>query len=165
MWIPNVTNNHRDIDVTVYITNYNYEQYIKQSIESVLAQSYSNFELIIIDDGSTDSSKSIIKDYIGSSQVRVIFQDNKGLIASNNIALHAANGKYIIRLDADDYLEQNALLVMVKAIDKSDDLALVFPDYYYVDTFGNQIDASEGKLANSRRTNTIILSMSKTINF
>jgi len=139
LWIPNVTNNHRDIDVTVYITNYNYEQYIKQSIESVLAQSYSNFELIIIDDGSTDSSKSIIKDYIGSSQVRVIFQDNKGLIASNNIALHAANGKYIIRLDADDYLEQNALLVMVKAIDKSDDLALVYPDYYYVDVNGKII--------------------------
>jgi len=122
--------------VTVYVTNFNYGNYIEQSIESVLAQTYRSFELIVIDDGSTDNSREIINRYIEKTNVRVIFQDNKGLIASNNIAVRAAQGKYIIRLDADDYLDDNALLVLVNAIEKSDDIALVFPDYYYVDADG-----------------------------
>mgnify|MGYP001418087708 CR=1 FL=1 len=122
--------------VTVYVTNFNYANYIKQSIESVLAQTYKNFELIIIDDGSTDNSREIINRYVEKKNIRVIFQENKGLIASNNIAVRAAQGKYIMRLDADDYLDENALLVLVNAIEKSDNLALVFPDYYYVDADG-----------------------------
>tara|TARA_B100000780_G_scaffold102373_1_gene71556 strand:+ start:9209 stop:10615 length:1407 start_codon:yes stop_codon:yes gene_type:complete len=122
--------------VTVYVTNFNYANYIEQSIESVLAQTYKNFELIIIDDGSTDNSREIINHYIENTNIRVIFQENKGLIASNNIAVKAAQGKYIMRLDADDYLDDNALLVLVNAIEKSDDMALIFPDYYYVNADG-----------------------------
>jgi CMP-N-acetylneuraminic acid synthetase len=122
--------------VTVYVTNFNYANYIEQSIESVLAQTYKNFELIIIDDGSTDNSREIINRYVEKKNIRVIFQENKGLIASNNIAVRAALGKYIMRLDADDYLDDNALLVLVNAIEKSDNLALIFPDYYYVDADG-----------------------------
>ena len=135
-----LTINKRERDnepvVTVYITNYNYARYIEQSIQSVLKQSYQDFELIIIDDGSTDGSRAIIDRYVGDPQTRVIFQENKGLIASNNIAVHAARGNYVMRLDADDYLDESALLVMVNAIEQSGDYALVFPDYYYVDADG-----------------------------
>lgn len=135
---PGEGNGKRIVDplVTVYVTNFNYENYIEQSIESVLAQTFQNFELIIIDDGSTDNSREIIKQYIGYNNIRVIFQENKGLIASNNTAVKAAQGKYVMRLDADDYLDENALLVLVNAIEKSDDIALTFPDYYYVDAHG-----------------------------
>lgn len=122
--------------ITVYVTNFNYANYIEQSIESVLVQTYKNFELIIIDDGSTDNSREIINRYIEETNIRVIFQENKGLIASNNIAVRAAQGKYVMRLDADDYLDKNALLVLVNAIEKSDDIALIFPDYYYVNADG-----------------------------
>lgn len=123
--------------VTVYLACHNYEEYVAQSIESVLAQTYKEFELIIVDDGSTDNSKSVISRYVKHPKVRIIFQENKGLIATNNIAIRAANGKYVMRLDADDYLDESALLVLVNAIEKSDHLALVFPDYYYVDKRGN----------------------------
>jgi glycosyltransferase involved in cell wall biosynthesis len=139
--ISQFTNKYETL-VTVYITNYNYSDYIEQAIESVLAQSYQNFELIIIDDGSTDASREIIRRYIEHTQTRVIFQENKGLIASNNVAVHAANGQFIMRLDADDYLDENALLVMVNTIQQSEDVALVFPDYYYVDANG-QITGQE----------------------
>lgn len=132
----NVTESTSNELVTIYVTNFNYANYIEQSIESVLAQTYKNFELIIIDDGSTDNSREIINRYIEKTNVRVIFQENKGLIASNNIAVRAAQGKYVMRLDADDYLDKNALLVLVNAIEKSDDIALIFPDYYYVDAEG-----------------------------
>lgn len=123
--------------VTVYITNYNYDQYLARSIESVLDQTFQNFELVIIDDGSTDSSREIIWRYQENPKTRIIYQENKGLVASINIALRAARGKYVIRLDADDYLDPNALLVMTEVMEQNQDLALVFPDYYYIDKDGN----------------------------
>jgi len=119
--------------VTVYITNYNYADYIKKAIDSVLEQSFQDFEIIIIDDGSTDNSKDIIKKYISYKNIKIIFQQNKGLNISNNVAMKLANGKYIMRLDADDFLEKDALKIMVGTLEADDDLGLVFPDYYLVD--------------------------------
>ena len=95
--------------ISVYITNYNYERFIKKAIDSVLAQSFSDFELLIIDDGSTDDSKKIIESYSSNFKIKIIYQHNKGLNVTNNIAARAAAGKYIIRLDADDYFATNAL--------------------------------------------------------
>lgn len=123
--------------VTVYITNYNYEKFIKQAVESVLNQSFQNFELLIIDDGSTDNSKDIIESYAPDPKIRVVYQQNKGLNITNNIALQLASGKYIMRLDADDYLIAEALEKMVKVLQSDDDLGLVFPDYYLVDSENN----------------------------
>jgi len=123
--------------ITVYITNHNYGKYIKKAIDSVLGQTYKNFELIIIDDGSTDNSKSIIKSYINKKKIIFIFQKKKGLTVSNNIALRLSKGKYIIRLDADDWLDFNALQIMLNYLEKYPKVALVFPDYYEVDEKGN----------------------------
>ncbi|WPP50488.1 glycosyltransferase family 2 protein [Catalinimonas niigatensis] len=125
-----------DVLVTVYITNYNYGKYITQAIESVLHQTLDDFEIIIIDDGSTDNSREIIERYASHSRIRVIFQKNKGLNVTNNIALRVAKGKYIMRLDADDFLDQNALLVMSNALERDEALGLVFPDYYITDETG-----------------------------
>lgn len=123
--------------ITVYITNYNYGQYIQQSIESVLGQSQQDFELIIIDDGSTDNSKDIIEQYRDNPKISIIYQQNKGLNITNNIAMRTANGKYLMRLDADDFLEPKALEEMSNVLENNDKLGLVFPDYYYVDAEGN----------------------------
>lgn len=123
--------------VTVYITNYNYERFLRQSIESVLAQSLKNFELIIVDDGSKDNSKSIIEEYRELPFVTIIYQKNKGLNITNNVAMRVAKGKYLMRLDADDYLVPDALEKLVAPLEADDDLGLVFPDYYYVDADGN----------------------------
>ena len=68
--------------VTVYITNYNYENYIKQAIESVLCQTYKNYELIIIDDGSTDDSIKVINNYITHPKIRVIYLYKRPIIKS-----------------------------------------------------------------------------------
>lgn len=123
--------------VTVYITNYNYGKYITQSVESVLHQTLDDFEIIIIDDGSTDNSREIIERYAEHPKIKVIFQKNKGLNVTNNIALRVAKGKYIMRLDADDFLDQNALLVMSNALERDEALGLVFPDYYITDETGH----------------------------
>ncbi len=123
--------------ISVYICNYNYDQFLDESIQSVLNQSYKNYELIIIDDGSTDNSKKIINNYQTNKKIRVFYKENEGLIRSSNFAIRASKGKYIIRLDADDYLDKNALLVLLSEIKKSKELALVYPDYYMIDSSGN----------------------------
>lgn len=123
--------------VSVYITNYNYERFIRESIESVLAQSLQDFELIIIDDGSTDASREIIEEYRERTEVTIIYQQNKGLNITNNVAMRVAKGKYLMRLDADDYLVPEALEKMVAPLEADPELGLVFPDYYYVDAEGH----------------------------
>lgn len=123
--------------ITVYITNYNYGKYIRNAIESVLNQSFNDLELLIIDDGSTDNSKEIIETYSGHENITIIYQKNHGLNITNNVALKASKGKYIVRLDADDFFEVNALEEMKNILEKDNDLGLVFPDYYIVDSNGN----------------------------
>lgn len=126
--------------VSVYITNHNYGKFIDQSIKSVLGQTLTDFELIIIDDGSTDNSKEIIESYASLPGVITIFQKNKGLNVTNNIALRTARGKYIVRLDADDYLDENALKILADTMERDPEIGLVFPDYYHVSESGEILE-------------------------
>ena len=120
--------------VSVYITNKNYGKYLDNAIKSVFKQTYKKKELIIIDDASSDNSKNIINIYENNKICRVIYNETtKGLIKSSNIAIKAAKGKYVLRLDADDYLDPNAISLMVGTIEKEDSIALVYSDYYLVD--------------------------------
>lgn len=123
--------------VTVYITNHNYGRFIRQAVESVLSQTLKDVEILIIDDGSTDDSRSIIETYSEHPQIKIIYQENKGLNITNNLALRVAQGTYIMRLDSDDYLDPHALEILSGALDKDSNLGLVFPDYYLVDTEGS----------------------------
>lgn len=126
--------------ITVYITNYNYGAFIEKAIQSVFNQTRQDFELIIIDDGSTDNSKEIIERYAALPGIQVIYQQNKGLNVTNNIALRAARGRYIVRLDADDFFREDALEQLAGALDKDPELGLVFPDYYYADENGEVLE-------------------------
>jgi len=132
--------NRRICKVTVYIPTYNYAHYIEKSIQSALKQTMTDWELIIIDDGSTDNTQEILTKYRNHPKIRIIEQENKGLNVTNNIALHLANGKYIMRLDADDYLDENALLILSNVLDTKPDMGLVYPDYYEVDSDGEVIN-------------------------
>ncbi len=126
--------------VTVYITNHNYGKFLNKAIKSVLNQSLKDFELIIIDDGSKDNSKEIIRKYQNNKKIKSIFQKNRGLIVSNNLALRLAKGKYIIRLDADDWLDTHALEIMSNVLERNKKIGLVFPDYHMVDRNGEITD-------------------------
>jgi len=89
--------------VTVYIPTHNYEKYIEKSIQSVLSQTMDDWELIVINDGSTDDTSEILKRYAEHPKIRIVEQVKKGLNITNNIALRLSNAKYFMRLDADDY--------------------------------------------------------------
>ena len=136
--------------ISVYLLNYNYAKYIEKSIKSVLNQTFKNFELIIIDDGSTDNSKKLIAKYSEHPKIRIIYQKNKGLISSSNIAIKASLGEFIIRLDADDYFDKNALSILYSEIKKDKNIGIVYPNFYEVDENSNIIsvvrkDLSKGK--------------------
>jgi glycosyltransferase involved in cell wall biosynthesis len=88
--------------ITVYIPVYNREKYIKEAIDSVLAQTFQDFELILVDDGSTDNSVNIIKGYTDKRITLIEAPHNMGVRKAANMALKAAKGKYIVRLDSDD---------------------------------------------------------------
>ena len=124
--------------ITVYITNKNYGVYLEKAIKSVLKQSFKKIELIIVDDGSSDNSREIIEKYKKKKISKIIYNKKSiGLIKSSNIAIKAARGDYVIRLDADDYLDPNALSVLYSSITKDKNIALVYSDYYLIDNKDN----------------------------
>ncbi len=119
--------------VAVYILNHNYSKYLEQSILSVLNQTYKNFKLLIIDDGSTDNSKDILKNYLNDKRIRVIFQKKIGMIKSIIKAIKNTKSDFFVRLDADDWLHKDFLKETIKTINSHKDIALVFPDYFETD--------------------------------
>lgn len=96
--------------VSVVVTCYNHENYIKECLESIFKQSYQNIELFIIDDGSTDSSRTVIEDTIKSSpftKTQYIYQENQGLVAARNHGLNLISGEFFVFVDSDDSLAEN----------------------------------------------------------
>src|SRR5688500_18182204 len=118
--------------VTVYIPCHNYGRYLHRSVSSVLTQTMEDWELIIIDDGSTDGTRELLKNYLGNHKVRIVEQEDRGLNVTNNIAVRLARGRYVMRLDADDYFDENILTVLSSVLDRMPDVGLVYPDYYVV---------------------------------
>ena len=121
--------------VTIYITSHNYEDYINEAIESALNQTYDNIEIIIFDDNSSDNSPNIIKEFQNNNDITCIFSKKKnGLRKASNKCIKAANGEYILRLDADDILNENCISNMVKNIEKSSSKPkFIFSNYFYID--------------------------------
>jgi len=124
-------------EITVYIPCHNYGSFLKEAVESVFKQSFKNWELLIIDDGSTDSTPEIINLYKGAPNVRTFRTEGIRLPAVCNLAIKEAKGKYIIRLDGDDVFDENILLVLKTYLDNNPNTIMVFPDYYLMDQLGN----------------------------
>lgn len=90
--------------VSIILNNYNYETYLEEAIRSVLEQSYENYEILLVDDGSTDLSRNIIEKYAAScDRIIPIFKENGGQTSAFNAAFEKANGEIIALLDSDDY--------------------------------------------------------------
>lgn len=108
--------------VSIILPNYNKALYLSETIVSVINQTHQNWELIIIDDNSTDNSTEIISKYLNDKRVRLIINEqNKGANFSRNIGLRKAKGKYIVFLDADDLLEHTCLENRLKQTNKYSD--------------------------------------------
>jgi len=106
---------------SIIVPVYNVEKYIRQCLDSIKKQTFTDFEALIVDDCGTDSSIDIVKEYAANDERFVIIKQdyNQGVSAARNAALDRAQGEYIVFADADDWLELNALEVIYNAFEKS----------------------------------------------
>lgn len=110
---------------------YNCDQFLRKSIQSVIEQTYTSWELILVDDGSTDSSGKICDSFCYDARIKVIHQVNAGALVSRINGIMSAQGIYGLGLDADDYLDKKCLETVKKAIDDSGS-ELIFFGYRFV---------------------------------
>lgn len=115
--------------VSVIIPCYNARDTIIECVQSVLTQSYKDIEVLIVDDGSTDSSIVVLKKYLAENgninRVNIIFQENKGPSAARNKGIEMAKGKYIAFLDADDLWNSNKLEIQLQILEEDKEVQLI----------------------------------------
>ena len=123
-----------NLEISIIIPVYNREKYIGRCLRSLLTQSFGvkNFEMIVIDDGSTDDTKKILNAF--KEDIKIITnEENIGLPASLNKGIKASRGKYIVRVDSDDYVNKDFLKILFLFLSLNEEYSAVACDYYLVD--------------------------------
>ena len=115
--------------ISLLIPIYNVERYLRECLASAQAQTLKDIEIICVNDGSTDESRSILEEFLSDARFHVIDKENSGYGASMNRGLDAARGEYIAILESDDFLDPDALEVMY-ATAKANDADMVKSDFF-----------------------------------
>ena len=111
--------------ISVIVPIYNAEKYLRRCVDSVLAQTFTDYELLLINDGSQDSSGAICDGYVAKdSRVRVFHKENGGASSARNLGLENAKGEWITFVDSDDTLQQNALDLLYQSLTSSVDAVI-----------------------------------------
>lgn len=145
-------------DITIVVPTYNVEKYIAKCLKSLMVQTYSNFKILVINDGSIDNSVNIVKDYMKKdSRICLIEKENGGYGSVLECALRYVRSKYFLICDPDDWLEKDALLILYNFAEKND-LDLVVGDKYevfqnsthkkYVSSFGTDLHIEPNRIYN-----------------
>lgn len=125
--------------VTVITPTYNREKFLPEAIDGVLAQTFGDFELIVVDDGSTDNSGEILAAYQAKdSRIRTFWQENQGQSVARNLALAEARGEFICFLDSDNYWPAEKLQHQIKLFDENPSVDVIYGDIITVDEDGRE---------------------------
>ena len=126
-------------DVSIIVTNYNYGKYLDRCIRSCLKQKHVNHEVIVVDDCSTDDTEETIKPFL--NDITYIKHDqNKGVAAASNSGIDAAKGRFIIRVDADDFVSEYLCFFLESYLKYNRDAFCVSCDYIMVDNMENKLE-------------------------
>ena len=125
--------------VSIILPVYNHGEFLRDSIQSILNQDYKNFELIIVNDGSTDSTNQILEEISTDAQITIIRQENLGLPIALNSGFTIAKGVFLTWTSADNLMAPAALSVLANALKNKKSVGLVFADYTVVDVNGHEI--------------------------
>lgn len=128
--------------ISFIIPVYNVEPYLRKCVDSLLHQDYDNYEIILVDDGSTDGSGELADQLASLPTIRVIHQENRGLSGARNTGIAAAKGEYICFVDSDDYWEENVLGSLMAQIER-DNLDVLRFNYQNVRILNNQYEVFE----------------------
>ena len=135
---------------SVIIPVYNVEKYLKECLDSVINQTLPNWEAICVNDGSTDGSATVLKEYAEKdNRIRVITQENRGLSAARNTGINAAAGDYVVFLDSDDWLELDALEKISGSLNGEDLICFSGRRYFEDKKLYNSADILSEKTYNS----------------
>lgn len=127
--------------VSVIIPTYNRPRWLPETIESVLNQTYSYTEIIVVNDGSTDNTEEVLEPYI--DKIKYIYKENGGPGSAVNVGIMAATGKYIARLDDDDLFLPEKIERQVRMFQQRPELGLIGADNYVIDTEGKIVETRE----------------------
>lgn len=121
--------------ISVIVPIYNVEKYIRKCIDGIISQSYTNLEIILVDDGTPDNCGTICDEYASKDKrIKVIHKSNGGLSDARNVAIDVMRGKYVTFIDSDDYIGTDYIMCMYKALIETDsDLAICEYAYIYED--------------------------------
>jgi glycosyltransferase involved in cell wall biosynthesis len=126
--------------VSVNLCCYNGEKYLEEALQSVLLQTYKDWELVVVNDGSTDSTERIIKSHMAAGESIVYhYQENAGLGSARRKALQLSSGSYIALIDQDDMWLPEKLEKQVRAFEVDRSLGLVYSDTYFIDQDGKEL--------------------------
>ena len=142
------------IDFSIIIPAYNTEKYIKACLNSIYSQSINNWELIIIDDGSTDNTNSLLKTFIKDKRIHLISKPNEGVSIARNKGLDIAKGEYILFVDADDILYPNTLSILYDSL-KNRKIDYLRYEYQTIDAKGNSLHPNYEAKARRKVSNQI----------
>ena len=123
------------VKVSVIIPAYNGDRYIGEAIDSILSQTYSDYEIIVVDDGSTDSTRQVIEQY--GSKIQYLSQTNQGVAASRNLGLTQAKGEYVAFLDQDDIFLPHKLASQVALLEQNPSLGIANSGWQIANQQGN----------------------------
>lgn len=139
------------IDISIVMPTYNRINFLKQALDSVINQSYSDWELIIIDDGSTDGTGDFIKKNYHDRRIKYYYQKNRGEYPATNKAIKLAKGKYITWLHSDDFWPMNSLEDRINFFQKNPDCDFIHADIIKVNKIGKQTEKLIGSDLSSKK--------------
>lgn len=121
--------------ISVIIPTYNRASCIAKAIDSALNQTYKNIEILVVDDGSTDNTPVVLKDYM--NKIRYFYKDNGGVSSARNFGIRNATGDYISFLDSDDLWEQEKIDIQLNYLLKKENLSAVISDIKFINKYGD----------------------------
>lgn len=154
--------------ISVIVPVYNAERYLTETVECILNQTYKNFELLLIDDGSSDSSPSLCDSFASKdSRVRVFHNENMGPAGARNFGLKQAEGDFIAFVDSDDLIDRDYLEQLIKTFNNQEvDLSLCGFDRFYNDDLANQklylLGTEDTQLLESSKDVALLFTVPKT---
>lgn len=150
--------------VSVITASYNRSHYLPQTIESVLKQTYGNLEYILVDDGSTDDTKDVIKPYQEDRRFRYYFQANQGQSVARSFGLRVSKGEFLCFLDSDNLWEQDKIENQIEIFESHPDWDIVYGDIQHIDEGGNPLDIPNMKRHSGQITEKLLFDNFVTFN-
>jgi glycosyltransferase involved in cell wall biosynthesis len=125
--------------ISIVLPTYNQAEYLPQTLDSIFNQTWRDFELIVVNDGSTDGTPHILEDYQHQYDFTVVHQENKKLPSALNAGFRIARGEYLTWTSSDNIMLPHMLKVLVNALDRHPEIGLVYADWELIDEYGRKL--------------------------